>query len=75
MRKKDMMLIQLLEQMLKAWSELYSIEEIACDEAKVDTLLDALRALQSERTQVPDFVRDVYMRVFLRDVWDQPPKP
>ncbi len=61
--------LRLIEALISEWSKNHSLEEIACDETKVDLLIDVLKSVP-EAADIPENVRTVFREVFLADVWD-----
>lgn len=61
------MLLKLLEELVRAWSESHTPAEIRQDLAKVK-LLNQVRS-SVEEGQPSELVRQFYGEVFLRDVW------
>jgi hypothetical protein len=64
------MLVRLLDLLVAEWLTEQSPEEIAHDEAKVQLLSDVLDAFGAERPEAPERVRNLYNKVYLRDVWE-----
>jgi hypothetical protein len=66
MEAKDVMLHEVLNELVRAWAELFTPAEIRQDRKKVQ-LLNQLRAtMEGTPSQL---VQQFYREVFLRDVW------
>lgn len=58
-----------LRELVIAWDELYTIEEIWHDEAKLRLLLSSYELLKGQGV-IPEEVMEYYSRVFMRDIWE-----
>lgn len=65
MSEDSKLVTRLTEALVHEWSNLYETEEIACNQALVDLMISVIPAIETPT----EFIRNFYMKVFLRDVW------
>jgi hypothetical protein len=67
---KDDLILKLTEMISREWLEQLTIEQIACDEFKVNVMLETLKTTGPGGVVVSEYLRNFYKKVFLKDVWD-----
>lgn len=67
MSEKDNIIPRLMDALVQEWTILYEVEEIACDETKLALMISVIPEIETPSEKL----RDLYGKVFLRDVWDR----
>ena len=69
MSTAENLVLKIFTLLVEEWQAENTVEDIACDEAKLDLMIEVLEAIAPSDEPIPGVLDDLYKKVFLRDEW------
>lgn len=67
MNEDEKLILKLVEELILAWSQNITPDDLSFEDDKVKLMIDVRNRLRIKNIQPSSFVRDYYREVFLRD--------